>query len=263
LYASSAELARFAGWAAFDAGRHAEAQRYWRTGLKAAQRGRDPGVVAYLLSNLAMQATYASDGRTAVELLEAARQSGGTSVSLTVRAMLDAWQVRAHAVLGEAREAAHLLTRADELWERRVPSDDPEWIYWMTRPSMTAEAGLAFLALNQGETAEQLLAEGLDALPGESQRDRIIYLTGIAEARLAHQDAVEGALEAAGEALDLASNLQSSRATDQLAAFDARVTSRFPSARAVKIFHEQLKLVRRACLSPDRDTREVADDYAR
>jgi tetratricopeptide (TPR) repeat protein len=241
LYASSAELARFAGWAAFDAGRHVEAHRYWQAGLKAAQRGQDPGIFAYLLSNLAMQATYAGDGRRAVDLLEAARYRAGTSVSFTVRAMLDAWQVRAHAVLGQPREAARLLKRADELWERRVPSDDPAWIYWMTRPSLTAEAGLAFLALGQSQTSERLLVDGLTALSADSQRDRILYLGGIAEARLAQHGGVDGALEAASEAVALASSLGSSRAADQLGEFAARVMSRYPGAPPVKTFHEQLQ----------------------
>ena len=250
LYASSAELARFAGWAAFDAGRHAEAQQYWQAGLKAAERGRDPGILAYLLSNLAMQATYAGNGRTAVDLLEAARQRVGSSVSFTVRAMLDAWQVRAHAVLRQPREAARLLNRADELWERRVPSDDPAWIYWMTRPSLTAEAGLAFLAVSQSQTAEQLLVDGLNALSADSQRDRILYLAGIAEARLAQHGGLDGALEAANEAVALASSLGSSRAADQLGDFAARVISRYRDAPAVKAFHEQLQAV----LSPQGGT---------
>src|SRR3979411_2026961 len=48
LYASSAELARFAGWAAFDAGRHAEAQPDWQAGRKAGARRPAPGLPSVL-----------------------------------------------------------------------------------------------------------------------------------------------------------------------------------------------------------------------
>jgi tetratricopeptide (TPR) repeat protein len=229
-YSAGAELARFAGWAAFDAGRHVQARRYWHAGLRAAHHGGDPGMFAYLLSNLALQAVYAGDGRTAINLLEVARERAGTASSLTVLAMLDAWQVRAHAAVGEGREAARLLSRADELWECRVPDDDPAWIYLLTQPSLTAEAGLAFLALGQAKVAEQLLSEGLEALPPDSQRDRILYLTRIASARLAQRGGVEGALEAAGEAVRLACTLDSARAMDQLHEFAARVTALHPGA---------------------------------
>jgi tetratricopeptide (TPR) repeat protein len=241
LYGTAAELARFAGWAAFDADRHGDARSYWRAGLLSAQAAEDPDLHAYLLSNLALQAIYAGDGQTAVDLLETARARIGKESSVTVRAMLDAWQVRAHAELREPRKASHLLNRADDLWDRRVVSEDPPWIYWMTRPSLTAEAGRAFLTLSQPKQAEELLTQGLHMLGDDSQRDRLLYLTNIAEARLDQRGGQDGALETAAEAVELATNVDSSRVIDQITAFAHRLQ---PNGPPVREFRKRVEALR-------------------
>ncbi|MEV0619625.1 hypothetical protein AB0I81_40345 [Nonomuraea sp. NPDC050404] len=225
LHASAAELARFTGWAAFDAGKHTAAERYWHAGLRASATAGDVGTGAYILSQMAMQRTYSGDGTTAVDLLEAARVRAGTRVSRTVHAMLDAWQVRAHAVAGESLPAAKTLLRADDHWSARRPEDDPAWVYWMRRPSTTIEVGMAFSALGEPDTAEELLAEGMQARGHDYERDRVLGWTAIATARL-EQGEIEGAIEAAGEAAETAAAIDSSRVMDEMEAFTSRLPAR-------------------------------------
>lgn len=184
LWTSAASLARFTGWAAFDTGRNALAQRYWHAALRAAHSGGDMSQGIYILSNLALQEIYERDGLAAIHLLDAARDQVDPAMR-TVLAMLDTWQARAHAILGEAAQAAHLLNRADDLWAQRCPEDDPSWVYWMPQPSLTAEAGTALLEIGETRRAEESLAQGLASLGSGSARDRNLYLIRLADTQYA------------------------------------------------------------------------------
>jgi len=223
LYRLAAELCRFTGWASFDAGHHAAAQRYWHAGLRAAHTAGDHALGGYVLSNLALQAVYTGDGRDAVALLETARDHVDGRASSNVQAMLAAWQARAHAVVGDARRSARTLREADDLFDGDHREDDPAWLYWMCRPSLTAEAGRGFLLLGQPDTAAELLTEGTVALASDASRDRVLYLASLAEARIQERD-IEHACAHAGEALSLAADLQSQRCMDLVTEVRDRLT---------------------------------------
>jgi transcriptional regulator with XRE-family HTH domain len=236
LYKAAAELCRFAGWTAFDAGRHAAAERYWHAGLRSAAQAGDLDTGAYILSQMALQRTYAGDGHSAVSLLQVARDRVGSAVPRSVHAMLDAWAVRAHAIAGESRQAARALVRADEHWEQRRPEDDPPWIYWMQRPSLTIEVGMAFVVLDQAATAERLLVEGMEQGTAGYGRDRVLALAALSTARLA-QGELDGALEAGRQAAEAAAEVDSTRVVDQLRA----VATHLPAESAAQEFREFLR----------------------
>ncbi|GIH73492.1 hypothetical protein Mth01_57450 [Sphaerimonospora thailandensis] len=228
LYRAAGELLRFSGWAAFDADRHAAAERYWHAGLRAAAAGDDALTGAYILSQMAMQHTYAGDGPTAVNLLDVARDRIGAGASRTVHAMLDAWQVRAHAVAGEPRQALRILARADAHWERRDVEEDPPWIYWMARPSTTIEVGMGLVAIGHPGTAVRLLEEGMAERSADYARDTALGLAAIAEAQLDQRD-LDGAIDTARRAAETASGLDSTRVIDRLQAFGRRLPARAPA----------------------------------
>ncbi|MGI5292684.1 helix-turn-helix domain-containing protein [Nonomuraea polychroma] len=235
LHRAAGELLRFSGWAAFDADRHAAAERYWHAGLRNAAVGGDPMTGAYILSQMAMQRTYAGDGRTAINLLEAARDKIGTGASRTVHAMLDAWQVRAHAVAGEPQQALRILARADDHWEHRDAEEDPPWIYWMARPSTTIEVGMGLVAIGRPDTAVRLLEEGMAERSADYARDTALGLAAIAEAQLDQHD-VDGAIETARRAAETASGLDSSRVLDRLKAFGCHLPTRAPAAEEFRSY---------------------------
>jgi hypothetical protein len=230
LWRTTAGLARFTGWAAFDAGRNAVAQRLWHAALRAAHAADDISQVVYVLSNLALQEIYAGDGCTAIHMLESARSRTDPAMH-TVEAMVDTWQARAHAELGERAQAATLLNRTDSTWDRRRPEDDPPWVYWMPQPSTTAEAGTALLAVGDLRHAEQPLAAGLAGLGADSARDRNLYLIRLAETRFAagRLDDAVATSRLAIEALSGAGNVDSPRVDARIAAFVARLPSAEPA----------------------------------
>jgi hypothetical protein len=181
-------------------------------------------------------------------LLETARERIGPSSSRTVHAMLDAWQVRAHAAAGEARQAMRVLTRADAHWERRDPEEDPAWAYWMRRPSHTIEVGLGFVGLGRSDIAVRLLEEGQAGRSLDYTRDTALGLTAIAGAQL-EQGEIDGALDNAGRAADLMATVDSSRVTDVLQSFSQRL----PHGPVQAAFHARLQSLTQA---PDHTVNE-------
>jgi hypothetical protein len=224
LYSVTASSFRYAGFAAFDAGLNAAGQRLWHGGLRAAHAAGDLGEAVHILADLALQDIYANHARNAIDLIDAA-QSHVDGASKTVLAMLHCWKARAHAVRGEKRAAATALNRADDLYDQRHIEDDPDWIYWMPRPTSTAEAGTAILETGHPQQAEQMLVDGLAELSADAARERNLYLVRIAEAQLATGQLDQAAATAehaiaAGTAIDSARVAE--RTTALLRQFPAR-----------------------------------------
>jgi hypothetical protein len=215
LWSLAAALARFCGWAAFDAGQLAAAQRFWHSGLRAAATAGDSDQGVYVLSNLALQSAYTGDGKTTVELLEVARRHVDPAAR-TVLAMLDTWTVRGLALAGESNAAAATLNHADDLWDIRIPGDDPDWVYWMPQPSLTAEAGTALLGIGDLVAAERSLTAGLATLDGDSARDRNLYLVRLAEVQLqGHR--LDEAADTTRQVLDAGAEIDSARVHARIA----------------------------------------------
>jgi transcriptional regulator with XRE-family HTH domain len=214
LHSLAAALARFCGWAAFDAGREAAAQRFWHAGLRIAAAVGDVDQGVYILSNLALQAAYAGDGGGVVDMLDVARARVDPAAR-TVLAMLDCWAARGHALTGDKRMAAARLNRADDLWDRRRPGDDPEWVYWMPQPSLTAEAGTALLDAGDLGAAEHSLTVGMEGLDDNSARERNLYLVRMSEVRL-RDGRLDEATTTAREALDSAVGVDSARVRQRM-----------------------------------------------
>jgi tetratricopeptide (TPR) repeat protein len=235
LWTLAAALARFCGWAAFDAGHEAAAQRFWHSGLRAAAAAGDPDQGVYTLSNMALQAAYAGDGKTTVALLDVARRRVDPAAR-TVLAMLDTWTVRGLALTRQDKAVYARLNQADDLWDARVPGDDPDWVYWMPQPSLTAEAGTALLGIGDLEAAERSLTTGLATLDGDSARDRNLYLVRIAELQL-REDRLDEAAETTRQALDASADIDSARVHARIAELLDRFPSREPITSELREYH--------------------------
>src|SRR5262249_12058533 len=72
LHLALAELGQFTGHAAFDAGLHALAQRYWIAGLRAAHAASDTSLGAYIMYGMAQQAVEQGQPAEAATLIESA-----------------------------------------------------------------------------------------------------------------------------------------------------------------------------------------------
>src|SRR2546423_9210835 len=92
----------------------------------------------------------------------------------------------------------------------------------MIRRELTAEAGRAFALVGDWRLAVSCLEQGLAALGADYPRDRVLYLTYLAEAYLAG-DEVDGARSYAARAAALAAGLRSARVAAPLDALTHRV----------------------------------------
>jgi transcriptional regulator with XRE-family HTH domain len=222
MWSHLAALCRFAGWAAFDTNRHALSQRLWHAGLRAAHTAGDHGQGVYLLSNFALQAIYERQPQAALDALAVARRRTD-SAHCTVLAMLDCWTARAHAANGDARRAAASLNQADGLYLNRTAGSDPDWVYWLPQPSLTAEAGTTLLDNRDYNAALRCLTDGLASLPDDSARERPIYQIRLAELHLdtGHREQADPVYT---EALAGARLLNSPRIDQQLAPLTRRLT---------------------------------------
>jgi len=209
-----AEIARLAGWVAFDAGYTDKASAYWRTAITAAREAGDHDYSAFAMAFLAFHAIDRQrDPSAALKLLQAAEQEASRDAPL--RIVLAQWAVQPYGLLGEHREAQRSLTHADSLWERRHPENDPPWLYWMYLPSLSPEVPRGIIPGNPSR-AEAMFSDGLDTLADEYPRDRTLFSLGIAEARLAQHGQLDGAIEATRTAIKLVSSTPSPRIRERL-----------------------------------------------
>jgi tetratricopeptide (TPR) repeat protein len=214
---SVAEVARLAGWVAFDAGHTDKASRYWRIAITAAREAGDRDYSAYAMAFLAFHAIDRKrDPTTALKLLQAAEQEASQDAPL--RIVLAQWAVQPYGLLGEHREAQRSLIRADPLWERRNPENDPPWLYWMYLPSLSPEVPRGIIP-GDPRHAEAMLIDGLEALSDEYPRDRTLFYMGLAEARLAQPGRLDEAIDATRNAIKLIGSAPSPRIHERLRRF--------------------------------------------
>jgi transcriptional regulator with XRE-family HTH domain/tetratricopeptide (TPR) repeat protein len=212
LHLRLAELAELAGWAAYDAGASPKSVPGWfEAALEAAQAASDKVFGAYVLAMWAFAETDLGRPADAVAILHDAATGVRGLASPRVHAVLGTWEARAAAREGRdaRRQVSHAVARAGRQYERRA-GGDPDWAYWMIQPELTAEAGRAFALVGDWRIAVSFLEQGLAALGDEYPRDRVLYLSYLAEAYLAG-DEVDRARSCAARALALAPQLRSAR----------------------------------------------------
>jgi len=202
LFGVVAKLGQHAGWAAFDAGRHGLAQRYYLTALRAAHQAADRQLAAHILADLAFQAAATDARQDAGDLAEVAMRAAAVTPA-RVRASVAARAAFAHGAAGDSRRFAICRHLAHEQLDGSRPQGgDPDWMYYLTPGHVDALAGpalvrLARTAQARGQTrhAQTWLRDGLGLLRGSAAlRD-----TQHPQQRRA---AVEGAWLALAHALD-------------------------------------------------------------
>jgi hypothetical protein len=239
LFSAAGEAAQLLGWTAYDAGRHAAAQRYFVQGLRLAQEAQDPVLAARLLSNLSHQANYRGQYSQALQLARAAQTAAAGRATATVQAMLLAMEARALASSGDARLCAEVLHRAERAFESSRSADDPAWISYFDAREMAGEAAHCFRDLGQ---PGQTLASGalaIDPLATPSRTRAFISIVTAAGACRAGD--LDQALALAGQAVDLGGSLRSSRYVRYLADFRETIEVRYAAEPAVREFLRRLE----------------------
>ncbi|MGK5684893.1 helix-turn-helix domain-containing protein [Actinoplanes sp. URMC 104] len=209
------ELCQLAGWTSSDAGRHAEAERLYLLGIRAAHAGGDIAGAANNLSSLAYQVANVGDARRAETLARSAYAGARRDATATARALLAERVAWAAARSGEAPAAERALVTVETEYEHRRPDDDPEWTYWLDEGEIEIMAGRVWTQLRRPLRAVPILERATAGYGADTGRETALYLTWLAESLLQANE-VERAADAATRALRLSRRAGSARADDRV-----------------------------------------------
>jgi hypothetical protein len=210
-------LAELAGWVATDLGQRALGQRFLLAALHFAHAAGDTELAAAIVSCLSYLALWMKSPGDSVRLIRMARQRSAGQSSAVTAALLASREARAHAASGDAAACGRTIDDAGERFEARTTAQvpTPPWAYWVSEAVLVADAGRAWLEAGHPELAGPLLETGLSLFGDTQPRNRLLHGVSLAQARLLAGQ-VDGAVQAAQEALDLAGPT-SARARSRLA----------------------------------------------
>ncbi|MFL6074427.1 MAG: hypothetical protein ACJ73S_13620 [Mycobacteriales bacterium] len=232
MFAVAAELGGVAGWASFDAGYHAAAERYWVAALRAAHTAGDRALGANILKSMSLQRVEADRSGEALTLARAAREGAGNAPARVV-AMLTVREARMHAVRGEAAECERLLMAAERSMGKADEEPTPSWAAYFDQADYCAQVAASYLLLRRHHATDQWLAQSLALQPDERSRDRATYLMWRAEAAL-NLGEVEQACTLVGQALPDIAGTRSTRNRQRLTDLHTRLKRyRLPAVDAL------------------------------
>ncbi len=194
LFAAVGELAQLAGWVASDAGQYRQAERFYLSGVAAADAAHDKALGAQLLSSLSYQQANVGNPAEAA-LLARTAVMGAQEATPLVRALFLERVAWASAKTGDAEATWRTLDSVDAAYEGRG-ADEPAWVYWLNRAEIDVMAGRCLIELGSPAQAEPLLSSAIANYPADHAREVALYSSWLAESH-----ARTGDLDAAREAL--------------------------------------------------------------
>jgi len=214
-----AELSQIAGWMAFDAERPGLAQRYYQTGLHAAQNVGDRDLGAHILGCMAYQAATRGQLRESEELAEAAIKAGARAHPLT-RTVVSCRAAHVKAATGDGYGYRVLTEQAAQLFEESMAAGGgPEYLYWFDATMADTVAGQSILELTlksprnsraQLAEAERLLVDEIAQTGQDRPRDAAYHGAWLARAHIKRGD-LHRSLEVAESALNCMGAVSSPR----------------------------------------------------
>ncbi len=224
LFLAAATLCDTAGWMSMDAGFQGLGQRFYTQAAGLARHAGDTAYGAYVLGNLATQALFTGQTRTAVRLARAARAAGGRAVTPTLTARITVTEARAHALTGDAHETRRTLRVAGKAMNRSDPARDPEWLGVFTPAHYAGSVMHALRDLGDAQAAGRHAGDALN-LPTANARTRALHSVLHATV-LADRGDLDGAVETARPVQQAATTLKSRRLSQRLDEFADRLAPR-------------------------------------
>ncbi|OPF77849.1 hypothetical protein VT50_0220700 [Streptomyces antioxidans] len=209
-----AEQAQQAGWAAFDAGKHADARGLYEASHQAATEAGDAALAGNALAFLAYQRIN-GDRAAGVETAEQSCRTAGPGAPPGVRALLHERLAWAYAVAGRDSETERALSAAEAALSDGDGTPQPDWVAWVDRDELRIMTGRCWTELRHPLRAVPVLEDVLTRYDDTHARDKSLYLSWLAESYLTARE-VEQAATVAGRALDLSAGVASVRPRQRL-----------------------------------------------
>lgn len=220
LLPAAAEARQLAGWTAFDAGSHSDAQRHWLSAERAAIAGGCTQLAARVRYCQARQFQHLRHNRDALETLRLARAqlAGGSTPALN--AMIDGAEASSLAAIGQRRAALATLDRARSEFERIEPEREPGWMRFYDAGELLAQYGRVYRDLaradrRHGTSAVRWVADAISAFGLQNVRSRVLNEIGLCSA-LFLADAPDEAVDAGARVIEHARQVASARVVDRL-----------------------------------------------
>jgi DNA-binding XRE family transcriptional regulator len=183
LFVALAELGQLCGWAAYDAGQHALAQRYYIAALRATHSADDRPLGAHVLSCMAEQAARQGRPAEAVTLIETALAGMRGQQIPSLLAELYGRQAYAFATVGDVPGCGAAISKLSTQIELLAPDSGPSWLYWVNPAPMTCEVGNALRQLGRTEQAAVVLENGIAMYDDSRPSGQAGYLIALADVR--------------------------------------------------------------------------------
>ncbi|MEV5835197.1 hypothetical protein [Nocardia sp. NPDC052112] len=208
LLATTAELTKLAGWAAYDQEEHGLAQRYLIQALRLARAAGDPGLGAEILAAMSHQATYVGRPGDAVDLARAAQISARSAGLAVLESECHMVEAHGHAARLDDSMCTASITAAERTFAKAGSCDRPAWLTYFDSAYMSAKIAHCFRELGDDARTARFAEQSLDMSYGYL-RGRAFNLALLASARVS-EDPLE-AVRIGHQALDIAAGLSSRR----------------------------------------------------
>ena len=243
LFAAASEQTYLLGWMAFDDGRQALAQRYLMQSLRLAEASGDAKLGSHVLAGMSDQARMLGHPREGLHLAAAGRHGLTRAYSPACVADLWALQARAHATLGEAKDAAHAVVQSEAAFENVHRLEEPEWARFIDTAYLAGEWANAFGEISRPvESARFARRSAAEARNQKRARRGALSRAALARAALAGRGIdLDAAVYHAGQALELAVTVKSSRCAEAVADLRARIRP-FHGVNAAREFDDRARI---------------------
>ncbi|MFC8664045.1 XRE family transcriptional regulator [Streptomyces sp. NPDC057199] len=209
-----AEMAQQAGWAAFHAGRAADATSLYEASHQAAVDAGDAALAGNALAFLAYQ-NVGGNRQVGVQIASRSCATAGADAPPGVRALLHERLAWAHAVAEEADETERALAAAEAALAEVEDSPQPDWVTWVDHNELQIMTGRCWTELRRPLRAVPVLKTALARFDNAQARDKSLYMSWLAASYL-HAGEVEEAADVTSRALDLSAEVASVRPRQRL-----------------------------------------------
>ncbi|MEV0733611.1 helix-turn-helix domain-containing protein [Polymorphospora sp. NPDC050346] len=220
LLTACAEVRQLAGWTAFDAGHHTDAQRHWLSAERAAVAADDARLAARIRYCQARQFQHLRHNRDAVETVRLAREHVGVMATPAITAMLDGAEASSLAALGQHDAAQARLVSATGAFEQADHTQEPDWMAFFDLGEVYAQYGRVYRDMARqdprfGDQAVHWTTQAITAFGPQNVRSTVLNQVGLCSA-LFIAGAPDEAVTTGNTLLSRTRRLVSARVTDRV-----------------------------------------------
>ncbi|GAA3251148.1 hypothetical protein ACFO1B_43740 [Dactylosporangium siamense] len=218
LFATVAAVQQLAGWTAFDAGRHANAEQHFLTAERTAADDRQ--LTARIRYCRARQLQHLRRNRAALHVLTQTIHQLDPATTPGVTAMLLGAQAASQAALGDQHAALTTLGQAQSAFDRRRTDEEPDWMRFYDHGELLAQHGRVYRDLarrdpKHGSHAVDRTSAAIAAFGSQNVRSMVLNEVGLISALFLAGEP-EHAVALGERMLMPANRLTSRRVTDRV-----------------------------------------------